>query len=639
MPLFDGRDLSRRGAAAAFAVLLALGAALYAAGVPDNPPGFFIDESSIAYNAHVVAETGRDEHGERFPLFFRAFGEYKNPVYIYLLAAVFKVTGPGVAAARLLSAALGLAAAFALGLLAARVSGRRDVAALVTLSALLTPWLFELSRVALEVALYPLAVTLMLLAVRRADAEPRWSWADAARVAFALALVTYSYSTGRLFAPLAALGLLLFARRAGPASVARAWLLYALTLVPLAVFHLRHPGALTRRFEFITYVRPESAWAEVAWGFAVHFFNNFNPWRMLVTGDPKNQIVSVPGMGQILLPTFALAAAGAWLALRRGRAGAWWLFVLYALLASVVPASLTKEYFHTLRLAALPVFVVALTAPALARLAEGAGRGGGRRALLVVVVLLTLAQGAAFQWHFHARGRTPQRLHEFDADYPAKIFRAALDAAGARPVHLADASAIPGYIQAYWYATVEGVPLERFVRLDPTTPAPADSVVITTEATCPRCRLLSETEPYRVYVAEGPPGPAPAPLPAEGFRAAISVAAPPPTLRAGRPFELSVVVRNDGAAAWRARERDGEPYQLSLGNHWLDPAGRVLVNDDGRARLPRDLRPGEEAAFTLHANAPNAPGEYLLELDMLQEGVSWFGPKGSPTARLPVRVE
>ncbi|HWS55640.1 MAG TPA: hypothetical protein VN228_15985, partial [Pyrinomonadaceae bacterium] len=58
---------------------VALAAALYFAGAPSNPPGFYIDESSIAYNAHLVSETGRDEHGERLPLFFRAFGEYKNP--------------------------------------------------------------------------------------------------------------------------------------------------------------------------------------------------------------------------------------------------------------------------------------------------------------------------------------------------------------------------------------------------------------------------------------------------------------------------------------------------------------------------------------------------------------------------------
>jgi hypothetical protein len=635
LPFSHGRDISKRGAVVAFAVLAVFGAALYAADAAANPPGFFIDESSIAYNAHLVAGTGCDEHGECFPVFFRAFHEFKNPVYIYLLAAVFKVTGPSITAARLFSAALGVACALLLGWLALRVTRRRDVGVLVALSALLTPWLFELSRVVLEVALYPSAVVLLLLSVHRASLKERWSWADAALVALALALVTYTYSTGRLYAPLVAPGLLLFARRARLASIIRVWLVYALTLAPLAIFHLRNPGALTRRFDFITYIRPESTWADIALGFVTHYFGNFNLWWMLATGDPKNQVVSLRGMGQILLPTFALAVAGLWLAVRRREA--WWWFVLYALAASVVPASLTKEYFHVLRLAATPVFVLLLAAPALARLAEANGRLTART-LLAFLLLFTLSQGALFQLHFHAHGRNAQRLHEFDADYPA-LLDAALRAAGPRPVYLADTNSIPGYIHAYWYATLRGLPLSRFARLAPTVAAPADAVVITTESTCPRCRLLAQSEPYKVYVAEGPPRPAPRALPAEGFRAALRATPPPRPLRAGRPASLRVVVRNDGPAHWQARERDGEPYQISLGNHWLDASGRVLFNDDGRTQLPRDIAPGEELEMTLHVNAPNTPGDYLLELDMLQEGVSWFGPKGSPTLRLPVRVE
>jgi len=50
------------------------------------------------------------------------------------------------------------------------------------------------------------------------------------------------------------------------------------------------------------------------------------------------------------------------------------------------------------------------------------------------------------------------------------------------------------------------------------------------------------------------------------------------------------------------------------------------------------LPPGEITKLTLTVNAPAAPGDYLLESDMLQEGVSWFGLTGSPTVRLPVEV-
>src|ERR1051326_2137570 len=174
----------RRGATLALLLLLvAAGVASYAAGAPQKPPRFFIDEAPVAYNAHTIAETGRDEHGEPWPLYFRAFSDYKNPVYVYLLAAVFGVTGPSITAARLLSAALGALTALALALLGGRVSGSRVVGLLTWLTALLTPWLFELSRLVLEVAAYPLAVALLLLASWRASRRDGWGVADAALVA------------------------------------------------------------------------------------------------------------------------------------------------------------------------------------------------------------------------------------------------------------------------------------------------------------------------------------------------------------------------------------------------------------------------------------------------------------------------
>jgi hypothetical protein len=43
---------------------------LYTSGLSHNPPGFYLDESGIAYNAYLVAHTGAGEFGPRFPLYF-----------------------------------------------------------------------------------------------------------------------------------------------------------------------------------------------------------------------------------------------------------------------------------------------------------------------------------------------------------------------------------------------------------------------------------------------------------------------------------------------------------------------------------------------------------------------------------------
>ena len=131
-----------------------------------------------------------------------------------------------------------------------------------------------------------------------------------------------------------------------------------------------------------------------------------------------------------------------------------------------------------------------------------------------------------------------------------------------------------------------------------------------------------------------------APLGADAFRAALRWARPPPArARAGEALALRVVVRNESGAPWPALGAADNRFRLFLGDHWLDPAGRVLVNDDARTALPFDLAPGEEAELPLVVNAPRAAGDYVLELDLLQESVSWFGLRGSPTLRQSLTVE
>lgn len=147
------------------AILLLLLFAWYFDDPTRTTPGFFVDESSIAYNALSIGRTGADEYGVVLPLYFRAFGEYKNPVYIYLLALVFLITGPSILAARAFSIVLGFLAAMALALLVRRLTGRTAAAVFALLAAVLTPWLFETSRLVFEVAAFPLTIALALLTV------------------------------------------------------------------------------------------------------------------------------------------------------------------------------------------------------------------------------------------------------------------------------------------------------------------------------------------------------------------------------------------------------------------------------------------------------------------------------------------
>ncbi len=65
----------------------------------------------------------------------------------------------------------------------------------------------------------------------------------------------------------------------------------------------------------------------------------------------------------------------------------------------------------------------------------------------------------------------------------------------------------------------------------------------------------------------------------------------------------------------------------------------MAVHDGLRTPLRTALGPGEQTRVSLAVAAPSRPGGYVLEVDLVQEGVAWFSDHGSPVARAAVRVE
>ena len=629
---------------ALLAVLIAA-AVLNFAYVPSHPPGMYIDESSIAYNAYTISQTGRDEYGNKWPLFFRAFGEYKNPTFIYLLAAIFRVTGPRIAVARLLSATLGLLTALLFGILAWRITKQVWASMFLVISATLTPWLYESSRLVFEVAIYPCLLLLFLLVLWRAARKDKWQASDWLALTGTLVLITYSYSIGRLLGPLLAAGLAFFITRPRWQAVVKTWLAYGLLLIPLLVFHRRHPGALTNRFQLLTYITPQSTLQENLREFVSRYLANVNPIRWLFTGE-SNIRDHLEGHGALLAVTVVLAIAGLILVLRNHRHEAWWRFILYGLVVSVIPASLTRSEFPQLRLIAFPVFFLALTIPAIfwltdTRFSAVAGktpRAGfsGKHALVVGAITVMVLQGAYFQVAFHRLA--PNLWYVFDARFPRKVLSVAL-ATGKKPIYLVDEPGKSGYIQAYWYGAVQGLDPGRLVRLPSAAMLPAGAVVISTAEDCENCRLLSRSINYIVYSIPPYEGqPVFTELPPDAFRAFIDAQNPPTTVRTGEKTSLNLIVKNFSKATWPALGEPDGRYAVMLRNRWLRNDDTEITNQDGKSRLPYDLEPGDTAGVSLEVTAPSIPGLYWLEVDLVQEQITRFSDRGSLPLRLKVTV-
>jgi len=123
-------------------------------------------------------------------------------------------------------------------------------------------------------------------------------------------------------------------------------------------------------------------------------------------------------------------------------------------------------------------------------------------------------------------------------------------------------------------------------------------------------------------------------LVATAFSAQIVCLETQPVISAGQTLKVRVEVENSSPAPWDY----SEPFPIRLGNHWLSPGGKMLVRDDGRTRLPSGLLPRQRLTVELPIKAPEMPGIYLLEFDVVQEGVTWFKDMGSKTCLLEVNV-
>jgi hypothetical protein len=129
-------------------------------------------------------------------------------------------------------------------------------------------------------------------------------------------------------------------------------------------------------------------------------------------------------------------------------------------------------------------------------------------------------------------------------------------------------------------------------------------------------------------------------LPDNDFVAILSAASPPQTLHAGEKITFTVKVKNGSESLWLAKGDEQGRHKMQLRNRWLEAGSEKLLTDqDGGAILPQNLLPGEEIELPITVTAPLKPGDYILDLDMVQEQVTWFSQKGYETLRFNVRVE
>ena len=118
--------------------------------IDSNPPSLYWDEASIGYNAYSILKTGHDEWGTRTPIHFRAFGEFKLPLYIYSTVIIESIFGLTPLAIRLPAVLYSLGSLILVYLLVRKITQKELPGLLAAFAFSISPWMFIFSRTGYE---------------------------------------------------------------------------------------------------------------------------------------------------------------------------------------------------------------------------------------------------------------------------------------------------------------------------------------------------------------------------------------------------------------------------------------------------------------------------------------------------------
>jgi SAM-dependent methyltransferase len=122
----------------------------------------------------------------------------------------------------------------------------------------------------------------------------------------------------------------------------------------------------------------------------------------------------------------------------------------------------------------------------------------------------------------------------------------------------------------------------------------------------------------------------------DGLRGEIAINLERDAVRRDETIRGRATVQNVGSVVWLPG--DAPLGGVNLGVHLRTRDGRPLSVDFARVRLDQGTTSPGDWRTVDFALAPPGQGEYVLEFDLVSEGVAWFEMNGSPTATVALTV-
>ena len=409
-----------------FIILFSLVLRLYL--IDSMPLGVRNDEASFGYNAYSILQTGKDEHGEFFPLIFTAFGDQKLPVYMYSIVPMIKVFGLNNFAVRLPSALAGTFGAVVMYLILLNIVYLRRYALLGALILAASPWSIIMSRSAFEsnVALF----FFMLGMYFYVKYERLSSLKHATLSALFFGLTWYTYISYRLIIPIFFVVLYFLRRFVQRQTEHRSFfyliIVFLIVVTPLLPTLFSHQG--TARLEQIGIFSDDGVAMEIneartfcldhfsrplCYGLSnkplvytrqmlFDFVRTLSPEYLFISGDTNTRYLDVDNFGNFhvyLLPFYVLGIVYLGRKCVTRTIGNFESLVLTGFIISPLPGMLTHGP-QMIRISSLLPFLVIMTCYGIAYSAEYFKTRILRKVYITAHTFLAVIFGCIFCWSY-----------------------------------------------------------------------------------------------------------------------------------------------------------------------------------------------------------------------------------------------
>jgi 4-amino-4-deoxy-L-arabinose transferase-like glycosyltransferase len=346
-------------------VVVILGFILRTINIGNVPPALNWDEVSHGYNAYSILKTGKDEWGVSWPIIFRAYGDYKLPIYIYLTTLPELIFGLTPFAVRSVSSFAGVGLIIFSYLLTKKLWGK-NVALFTALLVAIEPWTLFLSRGAFEANLGQFFVVSGTYFFIKGLEKSKFIIVSA--ILFGLSV--WTYNSERIFVPIFLIALfiiykdkLLNSWQNNRKYILLSLFIAAAFFIPM-IIQLIHPEGQARysnvaildqgAISYIESIQSNSPNLKIIvnrymyffYHFIINWLSHFSFSYLFLKGGSNYQF-NIPNVGLLYIIDLPLIFLGIWKLLKEKSRSS--LFLLSWAILAPIPSSLTREAPHTLR--------------------------------------------------------------------------------------------------------------------------------------------------------------------------------------------------------------------------------------------------------------------------------------------------